>query len=115
NGTRAMTASNSKDGGFFKTPVGRVQTPTLAIVAEREERIRRFVPRDYWEVHAQFAAAAGLYEGRWFDPKHKKDERDPEKRETRLWSRTEADAVVAACEGQPGKVTEESKPSTQGA
>src|SRR5690606_15390399 len=54
NGTRAMTAFNSKDGGFFKTPVGRVQTPTLAIVAQREERIRRFVPRDYWEVRAQF-------------------------------------------------------------
>src|SRR3546814_15667555 len=60
NGTRAMTAFNSKDGGFFKTPVGRVQTPTLAIVFEREERIRAFVPRDYWEVHATFVAAAGL-------------------------------------------------------
>ena len=48
NGTRAMTAFNSKDGGFFKTPVGRVQTPTLAIVFEREEKIRRFEPRNYW-------------------------------------------------------------------
>src|SRR5690606_9279145 len=56
NGTRAMTAFNSKDGGFFKTPVGRVQTPTLAIVNEREERIRRFQPRHYWEVHATFVA-----------------------------------------------------------
>ncbi|MCX8108537.1 MAG: DNA topoisomerase, partial [Verrucomicrobiae bacterium] len=52
NGTRAMTAFNSKGGGFFKTTVGRVQTPTLAILVEREERIRRFVPRTYWEVHA---------------------------------------------------------------
>ena len=113
NGTRAMTAFNSKDGGFFKTPVGRVQTPTLAIVAEREERIRRFVPRDYWEVHAQFVAAAGLYEGRWIDPDFKKDERDPEKRESRLWSQAAAQSVVAACREQPGVVTEESKPSTQ--
>src|SRR3546814_1215739 len=71
NGTRAMTAFNSKDGGFFKTPVGRVQTPTLAIVAEREERIRKFVSRDYWEVHATFVAAAGFYHGRWFDPDRK--------------------------------------------
>src|SRR4029077_1030214 len=46
NGTRAMTAFNSKGGGFFKTTVGRVQTPTLAILVEREEKIRRFVPRD---------------------------------------------------------------------
>ncbi|CAK7048280.1 DNA topoisomerase III [Kerstersia gyiorum] len=113
NGTRAMTAFNSKDGGFFKTPVGRVQTPTLAIVAEREERIRRFVSRDYWEVRAQFVAAAGLYEGRWIDPDFKKDERDPEKRESRLWSLAAAQSVVAACREQPGTVTEESRPSTQ--
>ncbi|MBC8094704.1 MAG: DNA topoisomerase III, partial [Akkermansiaceae bacterium] len=52
NGTRAMTAFNSKSGGFFKTTVGRVQTPTLAILVEREDRIRKFVPRAYWELHA---------------------------------------------------------------
>ena len=56
NGTRAMTAFNSRDGGFFLTTVGRVQTPTLAIVVEREEKIRKFVPRDYWEVHAHASA-----------------------------------------------------------
>jgi DNA topoisomerase-3 len=54
NGTRAMTAFNSKEGGFYLTTVGRVQTPTLAILVEREEKIRAFVPRDYWEVHARF-------------------------------------------------------------
>src|SRR5690606_10848104 len=83
NGTRAMTAFNSKDGGFFKTPVGRVQTPTLAIVAEREERIRSFQPRDYWEIHADFAAAAGHYTGRWFDPEFSKNEDDAELRDFR--------------------------------
>ncbi|MGE4370997.1 MAG: DNA topoisomerase III [Burkholderiaceae bacterium] len=113
NGTRAMTAFNSKDGGFFKTPVGRVQTPTLAIVNEREERIRKFVARDYWEVHATFIAAAGLYSGRWYDPAFTKDERDPEKRDSRLWSATAAQTIVAACRDKPGTVTEESKPSTQ--
>src|SRR5690606_31208813 len=113
NGTRAMTAFNSKDGGFFKTPVGRVQTPTLAIVAEREERIRAFQPRDYWEVHGDFRAAAGNYAGRWFDPAFRKKEDDPESRDSRVWTRAEAEAIVAACEGQPGTVTEESKPSTQ--
>src|SRR5690554_5983886 len=112
NGTRAMTAFNSKDGGFFKTPVGRVQTPTLAIVAEREERIRRFVPRDYWEVHATFVAAAGFYTGRWFDPKFKKTD-DSEQRDSRLWSLAAAQSIVAACRDKPGKVTEESKPTTQ--
>ena len=42
NGTRAMTAFNSKSGGFQLTTVGRVQTPTLAILVEREEKIRAF-------------------------------------------------------------------------
>jgi DNA topoisomerase-3 len=113
NGTRAMTAFNSKDGGFFKTPVGRVQTPTLAIVAEREERIRKFVSRDFWEVRAQFAAAAGTYDGRWFDPKHTKDPLDPEKRDSRVWTQAAADEIVAACRDGVGSVTEESKPSSQ--
>ncbi|WP_042883607.1 DNA topoisomerase III [Cupriavidus necator] len=113
NGTRAMTAFNSKGGGFFLTTVGRVQTPTLSIVVEREEKIKHFVPRDYWEVHAEFIAAAGLYEGRWFDPKFKKNEFDPEARESRLWSEAEAKSIVAACRDKPGTVTEESKPSTQ--
>lgn len=113
NGTRAMTAFNSKGGGFFLTTVGRVQTPTLSIVVEREEKIKHFVPRDYWEVRAEFIAAAGLYEGRWFDPKFKKNEFDPDARESRLWSEAEAKSIVAACRDKPGTVTEESKPSTQ--
>ena len=59
NGTRAMTAFNSRDGGFFLTTVGRVQTPTLSIVVEREEKIRKHVARDYWEVKGVFGATAG--------------------------------------------------------
>src|SRR3954468_590803 len=86
NGTRAMTAFNSKEGGFYKTTVGRVQTPTLAVLVDREQRIRAFLPRDYWEVHAQFGAAAGVYPGRWFDPSFKKDE-DGERKPERLWKR----------------------------
>src|SRR5690606_17072384 len=113
NGPRARTAFHSKDGGFFKTPVGRVQPPTLAIVAEREERIRRFQPRDYWEVHAEFGAAAGQYAGRWFDPEFRKSEDDAERRDFRLWSREQAEEIVRVCEGQPGTVSEESRPSTQ--
>ncbi|GLU34299.1 DNA topoisomerase III [Trinickia caryophylli] len=113
NGTRAMTAFNSKGGGFFLTTVGRVQTPTLSIVVEREEKIRHFVPRDYWEVRAEFVCAGGFYEGRWFDPKFKRDEFDPEKRDSRLWSVAAAETVVAACREQIGTVSEESKPSSQ--
>ncbi|MDO5667992.1 MAG: DNA topoisomerase III [Alcaligenaceae bacterium] len=113
NGTRAMTAFNSKDGGFFKTPIGRVQTPTLAIVFEREESIRQFISRDYWEVYGEFVAAEGIYEGRWFDPEFKKDPEDAEKRDSRLWSEIAAQTVVTACKGKAGIVSEESKPSRQ--
>lgn len=113
NGTRAMTAFNSRDGGFFLTTVGRVQTPTLSIVVEREEKIRKHVCRDYWEVRGCFDAVAGQYEGKWFDPKWKKDEQDPEKRADRLWTLAEAQAIAEAVKGQPATVTEESKPSTQ--
>ena len=81
-----MTAFNSRDGGFFLTTVGRVQTPTLAVVVEREESIRKFVSRDYWEIHATFRAAAGDYPGKWFDPKWKKNEDDGEIKADRVWS-----------------------------
>ena len=86
NGTRAFTAFNSRDGGFFLTTVGRVQTPTLAVVVEREEQIRKFVSRDYWEIHAQFDAAAGPYAGKWFDPQWKKNDEDAEKKADRTWT-----------------------------
>ncbi|ASU36942.1 DNA topoisomerase III [Herbaspirillum sp. meg3] len=113
NGTRAMTAFNSKEGGFYLTTVGRVQTPTLSIVVEREEKIKKFVSRDFWEVRGEFVCAAGIYEGRWLDKMHKKDENDPEKRPERLWSKAAAESIVAACRGKIGTVTEESKPTTQ--
>jgi len=125
NGTRAMTAFNSRDGGFFLTTVGRVQTPTLSIMVEREEKIRRHVSRDYWEIKATFAAQAGEYEGKWFDPKWKKNQGaegapagvalDAEQRADRIWNERDAQAIAQAARGQPASVTEEAKPSTQSA
>ncbi|MEN9733637.1 MAG: hypothetical protein RLZ45_1632 [Verrucomicrobiota bacterium] len=116
NGTRAMTAFNNRAGGFYLTTVGRVQTPTLAIVVEREDRIRKFVSRDYWEVHATFAASRGAYPGRWFDESFRKPDgrdADGELRAERIWDAAKAEAIRAKCEGKPGIVTEESKPATQ--
>ena len=112
NGTRAMTAFNSRDGGFFLTTVGRVQTPTLSLVVEREEKIRKFVSRDYWEIHATFGAQAGEYPAKWFDPKWKKGE-DAEAKADRVWSAAEAQAIANAVRGKQATVSEESKPTTQ--
>ena len=113
NGTRAMTAFNSKEGGFYLTTVGRVQTPTLAILVEREDKIRAFTSRAYWEVHARFEAKAGEYPGRWFDPDFKKKDDDAERKPERLWDAAAAAKIVAACRSKKGVATEESKPATQ--
>ncbi|PWU19476.1 MAG: DNA topoisomerase III [Verrucomicrobia bacterium] len=132
NGTRAMTAFNSKSGGFFKTTVGRVQTPTLAIVVEREHRIRKFVSRDYWEVIGTFKTGAGdsaqkaartdegvlapdEYIGKWFDEKFVRPEKDGDVdlKPERLWEAAKAEAIRTKCLGKPGIVTEESKPTTK--
>ncbi|MCL2636157.1 MAG: DNA topoisomerase III, partial [Betaproteobacteria bacterium] len=113
NGTRAMTAFNSKTGGFHLTTVGRVQTPTLAIVVEREKKIREFKPRSYWEVEAEFAARAGSYTGKWFDESYKGKEDDEHARADRLWEENRAAAIRAATLGQPGVVSEETKPENR--
>jgi len=115
NGTRAMTAFNSKEGGFYKTTVGRVQTPTLVILVEREEKIRGFESRDYWEVRATFAAQAGEYEARWFDEGFDKGtkETDADAKPERLWDAARAEAIRAKCLGKRGTVEEESKAATQ--
>jgi len=112
NGTRAMTAFNSKSGGFHLTTVGRVQTPTLAILVEREDKIKKFVSRDYWEIHGTFAAKAGEYPGRWFDENFSKKDGDDQLRAERLWDVARAEAIRNKCLGKPGIVTEESKPTT---
>ena len=73
--------------------LGRVQTPTLALVARREEEIRNFVPEPYWLVEAQFEATGERrYAGRYLGGK-------------RLPSEDEAQAIVAAVTGQAGEIT----------
>ncbi len=113
NGTRAMTAVNSKGGGFYLTPVGRVQTPTLAMVVDRELKIKGFQPKGYWELHGNFEAKAGNYPGRWFDEKFVKSEEESDRKAERIWDEARATAIQKKCLGKSGVVTEEKKPSTQ--
>ena len=113
NATRALTAFNSRNGGFNVTTAGRVQTPTLAILAEREKLIRAFVSRDYWEVHSKFGVEKGEYEGRWFRENFEKDDEDNQLKAERIWSQEEAESVVARCNGKTGVVEETKKPTRQ--
>lgn len=111
NGTRALTAFNSRNGGFNVTTAGRVQTPTLMILAEREREIRAFVSRPYWEVHGEFKIEKGEYLGKYFAEDFTKDEQDEHKRAERLWSLEDAQAIKTRCEGKTGVVEETKRPS----
>ena len=110
NSTRALTALQSGVGGFNVTPTGRVQTPTLALLAARQKEILAFEPETYYEVHAAFAAKGGSYEGRWFDPKWKKNDKRPQETRDRLWSADQAAEIVSRCQGKPATVKETRKP-----
>ncbi len=114
NGTRALTKRMFGSRAGNVASVGRVQTPTLAIVYAREQEIRNFKSRDYWRVTATFEVAKGRYEGVYQRPNFKRNDADEHDRIDRVWDRAAAEAVVAACQGEPrATVTEEKKSSTQ--
>ncbi len=94
NATRAATIRlrSSFDGAVS---LGRVQTPTLAILTRREEEIRAFVPEPYWLVDAQFDAEGNrAYEGRFHAGA-----------QPRIATAQEAEAVAGAARGQRGEIT----------
>jgi DNA topoisomerase-3 len=101
NATRAATIRlrSAFDGAVS---LGRVQTPTLAILARREEEIRAFVPEPYWVVDAEFdpvsEPSGRVYEGRYHAGAN-----------PRVKSAEEAAAVVEACRGQTGEITKLAK------
>src|SRR5215813_13969221 len=79
NATRAFTLRLSGGRGSTVTSLGRVQTPTLTIIVDRERKIQEFKPRELHEITGKFRAAAGEYAGRWFDEAFKKDEAESER------------------------------------
>ena len=113
NSTRALTCFRSRHGGFNITAAGRVQTPTLAILAKREREIAAFDPTAYAEVHATFGVEAGEYPGKWIDPAWKKEEGNPHSRRERIWALETARTIHARCQGKTGTVHEEKKPTKQ--
>jgi DNA topoisomerase-3 len=98
NATRAQTLRARRAGHQGVFSLGRVQTPTLALIVGRDAEIASFVPVDYFEVVADFRAPGGEYAGRWFG----KDGSRFEKRE-------EAEAVVKKVEGKSGTVQQVEK------
>ncbi len=116
NGTRALTKRMFGSRAGNVASVGRVQTPTLAIVYTREQEIRNFKPRDYWRITATFEITKGRYEGVYQRPNFKKAENDDHDRIDRIWEKAFAEAVLADCQGHPlASVSEEKKGSSQAA
>jgi DNA topoisomerase-3 len=98
NSTRAATIRlrSSFDGAVS---LGRVQTPTLTLVARREEEIRAFVPEPYWLVDAEFAAdEQRVYEGLYHAGA-----------KPRIATAEEAQAIVNAVRGREGEITKLAK------
>jgi DNA topoisomerase-3 len=113
NATRALTCFNSRHGGFNITAAGRVQTPTLAILAAREQEIQAFKPEAYFEVHASLHVSAGEYLGKWIDTDFKKSEDKPHAKAERIWDKKLAEEIVARCQGKTAEISEEKKSNTQ--
>lgn len=108
NATRAMTCRAREAGGDGLLSVGRVQTPTLAMIVARDLEIEAFVPEDYWLVHAHMAP--GEFRATWFDPAARDDkeskagDRKDAPRAERLPAEGLAEAVAFATEGQAATV-----------
>ncbi|MCA8050819.1 DNA topoisomerase [Burkholderia arboris] len=115
NPTCALSVLHEREtGDRDRHSTGRVQGPTLAIIVDREEKIRTFVAKDYWEVHAKFGAQAGAYSGVWIDPQFVKDDNNEDARAERLWSAARAAEIAEKCRGvQASSVVDETKPATK--
>ncbi len=109
NATRALTGFNSRRGGFFLTPCGRVQTPTLSLIVKREQARLNFQPQTYFNLLATFTFDQGSYIGKWIDPQFVKDKKDSSTRADRIWDPTRADQILAQCAGKQAQVEDTSK------
>ena len=98
NATRAQTIRARGAGADGVYSLGRVQTPTLALIVARDQEIATFVPVEYYEVVASFQASAGSYNGLWGNAQG-----------SRFTIRAEADAITAKVQGRRGTVVKVEK------
>jgi len=114
NATRVLTKrlKGRREKGAWSA--GRVQTPTLALLVERELEVLAHIPKPYWRVLGTFAHPSHSYAGTWFDPSRGEAE-DDESRDDRLFDEAQARAIEAAVAGQRGTAEETRKPSRESA
>jgi len=112
NATRAFTVRLFGRAGKETANLGRVQTPTLAILVGREREILGFEPRPYWTAKGVFGIQGETYEGMWIREDFRKGN-DPDDRADRIWDKSQAEAVRARCKGKPGVATDKSRESRE--
>lgn len=114
NATRALTKRLKTRREKTAWSAGRVQTPTLALLVEREALVLAHVPRPFWRLTAQFERDGATWSGVWFDPAFRADA-DDERRDDRIFEEARARAIAAAVEGREGVAGETRKPSREAA
>jgi DNA topoisomerase III len=109
NATRAFTVRLGGRKSKETVNLGRVQTPTLAILVTREREIQAFKPRDYWNARGFFDVSGETYEGIWIREDFKKNPNDPDDRADRIWDKTVAEGIQERCTGKPAHATDKHK------
>lgn len=112
NATRAFTVRLFGRAGKETANLGRVQTPTLAILVSREREILKFVPRPYWTAKGLFEVAGETYEGIWIREDFKKGA-DPDDRADRIWAKPVSQEIKERCKGKPGTITDKTRESRE--
>lgn len=96
-----------------KITIGRVQTPTLAFVVDRELAIKNFVAKDYYEIIASIGQGLQSYQAKWIDRYFQPTNASKDAKAERVFSRDQAEALAAKCRGHnPSSITDEVKPIT---
>lgn len=113
NASRVLTIRLRSRANKGAWSAGRVQTPTLALLVERELEILGHVPRSYWKVSARFGVHGGTYAANWFDPDFKADESRPHAKADRIFDEEAARRIVAEVTGKEGLASETRRPSRE--
>ncbi|MCZ6782120.1 MAG: DNA topoisomerase [Proteobacteria bacterium] len=114
NATRAITKRFASRKERTAWSAGRVQTPTLALLVDKEFEVLAHVPRAYWRVEGTFAHAGQTYTGAWFDPDFDAGD-DEDAKDDRIFDEERARAIVAAVNGEAATASEQRKPSRESA
>ncbi len=112
NGTRALTIKMGARGKDT-TSVGRVQTPTLAMIVDREREIQKFKPQTFWKISADFKVEGGTYTGVYQRPDFKQSAQAPNDKADRLWQHSDAAKILEEVRACKNAIASDKKTSSK--